>query len=345
MNLVYNDFRDDEAVYLYIFGEDKITPSRCEILATTTLDLEDFLDRGYIIYQEVVDARNKEFFSTLNYESLKINYTLYHPKYKILILCTSKKNTLHITNIYYGDKDEFYSLLELIAESTILLEENQVYFITTGYSKLTIDGFDFKPFNIDIKLNYEDNFVEFDKLIVNKLKEKTSGIHFLYGGIGSGKTSYIKHLISHIDKKFIYCPPHMVSNLSSPDFITLMMNEGSDSILIIEDAEEVLVSREHQYNPAISNILNLGSGILGHATNIQIIATFNTDISKIDLALLRKGRLLTEYEFTNLSVDKANKLAKHINIDVTFIDPQPLSEIYNYLDKGHTVTKKTDIGF
>ena len=38
-------------------------------------------------------------------------------------------------------------------------------------------------------------------------------------------------------------------------------------------------------------------------------------LQNIDKALLRKGRLIAEYEFNELDVNKSNKLLKKINID------------------------------
>ena len=35
---------------------------------------------------------------------------------------------------------------------------------------------------------------------------------------------------------------------------------------------------------------------------IQILATFNTERTQIDKALLRKGRLITDYKFENLNI-------------------------------------------
>ena len=66
----------------------------------------------------------------------------------------------------------------------------------------------------------------------------------------------------------------------------------------------------------------------------------------IDSALLRKGRLIAEYKFDNLSVDKSNKLLKSLNIDYKTTKPMPLSDIYNYDDNlGIDNNKKTKIGF
>ena len=92
----------------------------------------------------------------------------------------------------------------------------------------------------------------------------------------------------------------MAAAISDPGFIPFLMKHP-DSILIIEDAETAIKDRNITGNTnAVSNILNLTDGILGECLKIQIVATFNTERTQIDKALLRKGRLVTEYKFENL---------------------------------------------
>ena len=85
---------------------------------------------------------------------------------------------------------------------------------------------------------------------------------------------------------------------------------------------------------------------MGDCLKTQIVATFNTDRQLIDEALLRKGRLIAEYKFDNLDIDKSNKLLKSLNIDYITTKEMPLSDIYNYEDNlGVGDNKKTKIGF
>ena len=134
--------------------------------------------------------------------------------------------------------------------------------------------------------------------------------------------------------------------LATPEFVPFMMKHPN-SVLIIEDAEKVVKSRNGNGNEtAVSNLLNLSDGILGDCLKTQIVATFNTDRQLIDKALLRKGRLIVEYKFDELCVDKSNKLLKSLNIDHQTSTPMPLSDIYNYEDNvGIDNNKKTKIGF
>ena len=105
-----------------------------------------------------------------------------------------------------------------------------------------------------------------------------------------------------------------------------------NSILIIEDAENIVLDRKENLNPnqAVSNLLNLSDGLLGDAMHLQIITTFNCQMKAIDPALLREGRLVVEHKFDKLSVDDARRLCNELQIAgaETIDQPMTLAEIY-----------------
>ena len=100
--------------------------------------------------------------------------------------------------------------------------------------------------------------------------------------------------------------------------------ENQNTVFILEDCEKVLMSRDKSYNPVMPILLNLTDGIISDILGIKIICTFNTALSNIDKALLRKGRLTMKYEFRPLSASKASKILGH-----EVQRPMPLSDIYN----------------
>jgi hypothetical protein len=74
-----------------------------------------------------------------------------------------------------------------------------------------------------------------------------------------GKTHYIRYLIQEIqDKTLIYVPPDMAKDISTPAFLPFLM-EHPDSVLIIEDAENIIKDRNDSSAPsqAVANLLNL----------------------------------------------------------------------------------------
>ena len=174
-----------------------------------------------------------------------------------------------------------------------------------------------------IDTNYFENMYDIEL-------DYNSNERYYTNDILSHNTTYIKYLTSLIeDKDIIFIPPSTAEALSEPSIIPFLM-EHRNSILIIEDAEKVISDRENGGSSiGVSNILNLTDGILGDCLNIQIIATFNMRKEKIDKALLRKGRLIAEHKFTNLTIDESNNLLKHIGKDKKVNTPMSLADIYN----------------
>lgn len=195
---------------------------------------------------------------------------------------------------------------------------------------------------IDFDINYNEDFTKINKLIIEKLSvDNSKGIVLLHGKAGTGKTTYIRYLINSINKKIIYIPPSMANSLANPELIKFLMN-NSNSILVIEDAENVLMKRSENSSEAIANILNLTDGLLSDCANIQVVATFNTDLLNIDEALLRKGRLIARYEFKELEEDRVLKLCEKLGVKNN--GKQVLTNIYNANEASFT-KEKSKIGF
>jgi hypothetical protein len=66
---------------------------------------------------------------------------------------------------------------------------------------------------------------------------------------------------------------------------------------------------------------------------------------KIDQALLRKGRLIAEHKFENLSIIDTNKLLKHIEKDFKSKETMCLADIYNIDIEVFKTPNKSKIGF
>lgn len=219
-------------------------------------------------------------------------------------------------------------------------------------------GLSLKPFKIkknsenDITIEelYNEDFLEVSKRIEHALSSSNdtsaNGITLLHGDVGTGKTSYLRHLIRTINKKIIYLPPDLSVEISSPAFISFLM-EHPNSILIIEDAETVLKTREAGGNQAVSNILNMSDGILGDALSLQIICTFNADIEDIDKALLREGRLIDIYSFTALSEERTRNLYTKLYDRAPPDKEMTLAQIFNddQYNRNKNKEEKPSFGF
>lgn len=201
--------------------------------------------------------------------------------------------------------------------------------------------------NIDLEKNYNDDFLPVYRDVENFLKERDSGLIILRGEKGTGKTSLIRHLLTNIPQKYIIVTNAMAERIADPEFMSFMMDH-KDSIFILEDCERILMSREdtnNSFGGAITNILNMSDGLLSDVFNIKFICTFNADISKIDSALLRKGRCFANYEFKKLCAEKTKVLLNERNIVLDEYEPMTLAEIYNYEDTDCSNKSEKKIGF
>jgi len=188
---------------------------------------------------------------------------------------------------------------------------------------------DFAKPDLDLKKSYNEDFEDYHNKILKILQEDNrSGLHLLYGKPGTGKSTYIRYLCGLVKKDIVFLPGQMAQNLDNIAMTRYLM-DNANCILVIEDAEELIVSRDNQRNSNLAMILNITDGILGESLGIQIIATFNTDVQNIDPALKRKGRLKSAYEFKALTPEKANALLREQNTEYSTDEEMTLAEIYN----------------
>ncbi len=226
-------------------------------------------------------------------------------------------------------------------------KKRKVSLITKGS-----DGFNLLEKTLKTPFIEEDNYkLNFSIDEIQKLVSRDSGGLVVFSGPpGTGKSYLIKHLINTIDKKFVYIPVDVAGILADPAFITFAIESLQDSILILEDAESVLVDRSKQHNEIISTILNSTDGILSELLQLKIIATINIP-EHIDQALFRKGRMLARVEFQELPADHANRVLERMDKRDTegnlikVSTPKVLAELYSAgIDNGFE-RKTTKIGF
>ncbi len=266
------------------------------------------------------------------FDALVIN--LYHNS--CYILCDLKNENLA--------EEIIYKLGKFIKKPK---RNREISFIIQSQVGLLTKSLEIKKPNVNIDLHYNSDFKEVHTEVLKTLrKPKTKGLFLFHGKPGTGKSTYIKYLINQQRKQVIFLSPKMAASLDNMAFTEFLL-ENQNIILVIEDAEDLIISRDNHQNSQLSFLLNLTDGLIADSLGIQIIATFNTDLKNIDKALLRKGRLTAIYEFKELEFQKANKLANSLNIEnfETF-EPMSLADIFNFQETNFNIKKeKIKIGF
>lgn len=316
-----------------------------------------------ISISDIQDNKVKEFIETNQKEKI----AFYHQKRK---LNTNNRPLTHeniifcmVDNIFIDVEDDAVTILydvnnEIAAENwanelRIFIKKRskkltrEIGLVAQSRNGLCTYNIEFKKPKVDLCKHYNDDIIEMHKTVLNTIRKKNkSGVILFHGSPGTGKSTYIKHLIYQQKKQVVFLPPSLAANLDSPSFTDLLLRY-QNAVFVIEDAEQLITSRDINNNSQISILLNLTDGLLGESLGIQIIATFNTHISNIDKALLRKGRLIAAYEFKPLCMEKAKQLAHEIGNTVEIKQAMPLADIFNteQTEFSEVSNKRNSIGF
>jgi hypothetical protein len=250
--------------------------------------------------------------------------------------------------IYYTNKNGplYKSLVAKLSgiRGTRRTRPQEINLITKGDYGLELTKMDVKRTKLDIDLFYEDDFKDVHDTILKRLNKKDDkGIVLLHGMAGTGKTTYLRYLVGKIKKRVLFVPPDMAAHIVNPDLVKLLI-DNPNCVLIIEDAENIIMQRQPGSDSAVSNLLNISDGLLSDFLNVQIICTFNSSLNVVDSALLRKGRLIAKYEFGKLSAQKAQKLSDYAGSKLRVHSPMTVAEIMNQEERSYE-QERPRIGF
>lgn len=267
------------------------------------------------------------------------------------IYCQVRKKNIHadlfyilcnniVINIYSNSvyilfnptlEQEAQDLQNLLLRFTIKKRKTtEISLIISAHHGLDTKKVDIKKPKLNFDLHYNDDFAAIHAVVLkNMTKRNSKGLYLFHGLPGTGKSTYIKYLIHQQSKEVIFLSPKLASSLD--DFaLTEFLIDNPNCVLVIEDAEDLILSRDNHNNSKLSFLLNLTDGLLGESLGIQIIATFNTDLKNIDKALLRKGRLTSIYEFKPLTQAKTNNLLQSLGHEITVNQSLSLADIFNF---------------
>lgn len=211
--------------------------------------------------------------------------------------------------------DVIKSMIDKYASRYAIPEDKVKCNIIARGHEFYLEEFEIKLKNeLDFDL-YNEGFDKVNDEIVRSIKEDDNGLYILHGEAGTGKTTYIRHLIKQLRKvkKFVYIPSNLVNDITNPQFISFIM-DNKNCVFVVEDCENLVVNKGDKRSSAVADMLNMTDGILADALKIKFICTFNTQEKNIDEALLRPGRCRMRYNFGKLKEERANKAAKKLGL-------------------------------
>ena len=337
-NVFEHYYLDSKALYMYSF---KRIPS------TTYIDNVDvgkaFVHIHEMYGQLITDVHQACFFNRQENKQ-QFQETIFVLRNKVIVQLAPNYARVLYAPEKYGFAD---SLITAFSEFKLPEKSNdfEINIITLNNNGLDLKSLAIQPTSLDLDLYYNDDFKEVNDVIRSRLSQQNDkGIVLLHGMPGTGKTTYLRHLIGELNKRVLFVSPSVAGQLMNPEFIDLLIG-NPNAILIIEDAENIIMDRKQNSNSSVSNLLNLSDGLLSDCLSVQIICTFNSSLNMIDSALMRKGRLIASYEFGKLTVEKAQRLSDRLELNQVILKPMTLAEITNPEAKEYGVERPKIIGF
>jgi hypothetical protein len=184
---------------------------------------------------------------------------------------------------------------------------------------------------------------------------RTGGLTILEGPPGTGKTSLVSELFRRLRETHLFyvLPVNNDATLTSPDWMSFWQSQNRIhpdriKVVVMEDAERVLLNRHGSERDAVAAVLNIADGLIGRMLKVHLLCSVNARLEQLDPAIQRPGRLMNYRRFAPMPRDRAAALAALKAIPFSprnGAEEFTLAEVLQPSPVEHQVAEKRSIGF
>ena len=202
-----------------------------------------------------------------------------------------------------------------VSNTTALLQEN--FSIVQSYIKWTHDT---NGNYINIPLTTDRlpvcemyPFLDGESLVnfYDRFMQSTSNILLLIGPPGTGKTTFIRGLLSHAKTSAMVT--YDASILGKDSVFADFLEDSECSVMVLEDSDAFLANRTSG-NDLMHKFLNVGDGLVSMTGKKLIFSTNLPSVRDVDPALIRPGRCFGVLKFDYLDRQQAKTLADKMGV-------------------------------